>query len=62
MKTQPLSKKCVVIAMMVVLGILTRSITSHADEPATVPVVSGPEVWKDSTQTPEARAADLVRA
>jgi beta-glucosidase len=29
--------------------------------PATVPVVNEPEIWKDPTQSPEARAKDLVR-
>jgi len=33
-----------------------------ADSPGTaIPVVNGPEIWKDPAQPPEARARDLVR-
>ena len=41
-----------------ILTLLT--IGGAAGAATTVPVVNGPEIWKDPTQSPEARAKDLV--
>ena len=37
-----------------------HTIGGAAGAATTVPVVNGPEIWKDPTQSPEARAKDLV--
>jgi beta-glucosidase len=54
------SKRSKIVAMGIAcaLALAARASENSADQ---VPVVSGPKVWKDPSQAPEARARDLVR-
>src|SRR5690348_1380190 len=49
-------------AVVLVVSLSAACVSAGADGPAqTAPVVNEPEIWRDPSQSPQARAADLVR-